>query len=121
MLNRLRLPPTPKRLNNAAPGASGAGRQVNILSLDGVIASRSDPRYTPAGLQVFEGVLHHESQVREAGGIRRLEFDCAVVAFGDTARRLQQLELPAAIALKGYIAPRSRRTQRLIVYITEFN
>ena len=94
---------------------------MNILSLDGVIESRAQPRFTPAGLQVFEGVLRHESLVREEGGVRRLEFECAVVAYGDTARRLQQLELPAAVAVKGYISPRSRRTQRLIVYITEFN
>ncbi|MCI6529879.1 MAG: primosomal replication protein N [Mesosutterella sp.] len=94
---------------------------MNTLVLDGTIVKREEARYTPSGLQVFEGVLRHEGEVREAGGIRKLEFECMVVAFGETASRLQCLELPARVVLKGYISPRSRRTQRLLVYITDFN
>lgn len=94
---------------------------MNSLSLDGELVQREEIRYTPAGLQVFEGLLHHMGEVREAGGTRRIDFECTVVAFGKTAERLQGLELPAAVSLTGYIAPRSRRTRRLIVCITDFN
>lgn len=86
-----------------------------------MIVQREEARCTPAGLQVFEGRMHHSGQVREAGGVRSLDFECAVMAFGAVAERLQSMELPARVSLKGYMAPRSRRSQRLIVYITDFN
>lgn len=94
---------------------------MNELALDGMIVHCEAVRHTPAGLQVFEGVLHHSGQVREAGGVRSLDFECDVMAFGAVAERLQEMELPAKVALKGYIAPRSMRSRRLIVYITDFN
>jgi primosomal replication protein N len=53
--------------------------------------------------------------------MRRLNFETLVVAYGEVAAKLYQLPLPARITLKGYITPRSSRTQRLIVYITEFS
>ena len=88
---------------------------MNELVLDGEIIRSEEPRFTPSGLQVFEGILHH------AGGMRRLNFETLVVAYGEVAAKLYQLPLPARITLKGYITPRSSRTQRLIVYITEFS
>ena len=94
---------------------------MDCLELDGEIIRSEEPRFTPSGLQVYEGVLHHMGEVREAGGIRRLDFETLVVAFGRTAERLQALALPARSTLKGYISSRSHRTQRLIVYITEFS
>lgn len=94
---------------------------MNELVLDGEIIRSEEPRFTPFGLQVFEGILHHSGEVREAGGMRRLNFETLAVAYGEVAAKLYQLPLPARITLKGYITPRSSRTQRLIVYITEFS
>ena len=53
-------------------------------------------RFTPAGIEVFEAVLHHRSEVVEAGKVR------------------------AEIQFKGFLAPKSMRTRRLTVHITEF-
>ena len=51
---------------------------MNELVLDGEIIRSEEPRFTPSGLQVFEGILHHSGEVREAGGTRRLNFETLV-------------------------------------------
>ena len=47
-------------------------------------------------------------------------YEICIIVHPDQSE-LQCLELPARVVLKGYISPRSRRTQRLLVYITDFN
>ena len=49
-------------------------------------------RFTPAGIEVFEAVLHHRSEVVEAGKVRKLEFDFNAVSYGALARRLNGME-----------------------------
>lgn len=77
-------------------------------------------RFTPAGIAVFEGKFRHEGQVYEAGAMRRLEFDFPAVAFADTAVRLNQISPPQQLEIVGFLAPKSIKTQKLIVHITEF-
>ena len=95
---------------------------MNELVLDGEIIRSEEPRFTPSGLQVFEGILHHSGDaVVDDSELEHLHDETLVVAYGEVAAKLYQLPLPARITLKGYITPRSSRTQRLIVYITEFS
>ena len=59
-------------------------------------------------------------EVVEAGKVRKLEFDFNVVSYGALARRLNGMEIGAEIQFKGFLAPKSMRTRRLTVHITEF-
>ena len=93
---------------------------VNQLTMTGMIAEAKDLRYTPGGIAVWEGMLHHTSSVYEAGAMRRVEYDVPVIAFADVALRLVKIPVGRNIELSGFVAPRSVRTQRLVVHITEF-
>lgn len=93
---------------------------VNQLTMTGMIAEAKDLRYTPGGIAVWEGMLHHTSSVYEAGAMRRVEYDVPAMAFADVALRLVKIPVGRNIELSGFIAPRSVRTQRLVVHITEF-
>ncbi len=93
---------------------------INQLILTGMIAEAKDLRYTPGGIAVWEGMLHHTSGVYEAGAMRRVEYDVPAMAFADVALRLVKIPVGRNIELSGFIAPRSVRTQRLVVHITEF-
>jgi putative primosomal replication protein N, priB len=77
-------------------------------------------RFTPAGIAVFEGKFRHDGQVYEAGAMRRLEFGFPAVAFADAAVRLNQVNPPQQLAIVGFLAPKSMKTQKLVVHITEF-
>ena len=93
---------------------------VNQLTMTGMIAGAKDLRYTPGGIAVWEGMLHHTSSVYEAGAMRRVEYDVPAMAFADVALRLVKIPVGRNIELSGFVAPRSVRTQRLVVHITEF-
>jgi primosomal replication protein N len=93
---------------------------VNHIEIGGALVAREAIRYTPAGLEVFEGTFHHRTELAEAGKIRTLEFDFPAIAFGAAARRLSAEPLGKEFSLKGFIAPKSMRSSRLIVHITEY-
>ena len=94
---------------------------INTIALDATIVEKSELRYTPAGVAVFEAVMHYQGEVYEAGAQRRLEFDIKALAFADTALRLNEIEVGQFVKTRGFIAPRSMRNSRLTVHITEFN
>ena len=70
---------------------------------------------------MFEGTFHHRVELTEAGHPRTVEFDFPAVSYGDLARELNALPLGGDYVLKGFFAPRSSRSHRLIVHITEYN
>ncbi len=88
---------------------------INTLAISGVVVEARELRYTPGGIPVWEGRLHHTAEVFEAGAVRKLEFD-----FAEAALALAKTETGKAIQIKGFLSPRSVRTQRLVVHITEF-
>lgn len=85
-----------------------------------MLIEKSELRYTLGGVAVFEGVFHHTSEVFQAGAMRRLEFDIQVLSFADPAVGLSRLEVGSDLLMSGFIAPRSLRSQRLTVHVTEF-
>lgn len=95
---------------------------INTLAISGVVVEARELRYTPGGIPVWEGRLHHTAEVFEAGAVRKLEFDFPAIAFAEAALALAKTETETgkAIQIKGFLSPRSVRTQRLVVHITEF-
>ena len=77
-------------------------------------------RYTPAGIAVFEAAFVHASTVSEAGVERKLAFEFSTVALAAAAQALDREALGASLLLTGFIAPRSRRSSRLVMHVTEF-
>ncbi len=77
-------------------------------------------RYTPAGVPVAELSLRHEGAVSEAGIERQLGFEFPAIAVGPVAIALDREPLGKTLEIAGFIAPKSRRSGRLIVHITEY-
>ena len=85
------------------------------------LLERSALRFTPAGIPVVEAQLQHCSETLEAGIARRLDFPFGVIAIGDIAHRLAQEELGSTLLVSGFLAPRSRRSTRLLVHVLAFS
>ncbi len=62
----------------------------------------------------------HSGELVEAGGVRKLEFEFAAIAIGGCAHRLAGEPLGNEIELDGFVAPRSRRSARLIVHVLDY-
>ena len=93
---------------------------MNRLEIRATLVAREEVRYTPAGIEVWEGELQFRGEVFGADGQRKLEYDFPAVSFGKCASELNRLPLGSEITVKGFLAPRSLKTRRLIVHITEY-
>ena len=93
---------------------------MNRLQISAVQVARSALRYTPAGVAVTEGSFRFSGAVVEAGSERQLDYEFAAVAVGPVALGLDREPLGHELSLTGFIAPRTRRSNRLIVHITEY-
>ena len=82
--------------------------------------AKSALRYTPAGIAVLEASFAHEGSVTEAAAERTLAFEFSAVALGALAQALDREPLGKPLALEGFIAPRTRRSTRLVMHITEY-
>jgi primosomal replication protein N len=89
--------------------------------MQATLMERTGLRYTPAGIPVVEAQLQHRSDTVEAGLPRRLAFDFAAIAIGETAQQLAGVELGSELGLSGFLAPRSRRSTRLLVHVQAFS
>lgn len=93
---------------------------MNEFRLDGVLVERAATRHTPAGVPVVEAQIRHRSDVIEAGAPRTLEFVVNAIALGSIAGKLEREALGAPLDLEGFLAPRSRRSSKLILHLTQY-
>jgi len=78
-------------------------------------------RYTPAGIAIAEGSFRFSGAMMEAGTERQLDFEFPAIAVGPVALGLDREPLGQPLLISGFVAPRTRRSNRLIVHITEFS
>ena len=93
---------------------------MNHLCIRGKAVAKSALRYTPAGIAVLEASFEHEGSVTEATAERTLAFEFSAVALGAVAQALDREPLGKPMMLEGFIAPRTRRSTRLVMHITEY-
>ena len=93
---------------------------MNCVRIRAQVVAKSALRHTPAGVAVLEASFAHTGTVSEAGGERKLDFEFATVALGAIAQALDREPLGASMTLSGFIAPRTRRSTRLVLHITEY-
>ena len=93
---------------------------MNEFRLDGVLVERAATRHTPAGVPVVEAQIRHRSDVVEAGAPRTLEFVVNTIALGPIAGKLEREALGEPLDLAGFLAPRSRRSSKLVLHLTEY-
>ncbi len=93
---------------------------MNQLRIRGKAVAKSALRYTPAGVAVLEASFEHEGTVTEAAGERALAFEFSAIALGAVAQAIDREPLGTPMVLEGFIAPRTRRTTRLVMHVTEY-
>jgi primosomal replication protein N len=93
---------------------------VNQVHLDGILVERAATRHTPAGVAVVEAQIRHRSDVIEAGAPRTLQFMVNAIALGPVAGKLEREALGVQLDLSGFLAPRSRRSSKLVLHLTEY-
>jgi primosomal replication protein N len=90
-------------------------RQLNNLTLSGVVISLEPIRYTPAGIPLLSFVLQHASEQTEAGLKRKVECEVNAFAIGEIAK--QKIQLGSNLKAKGFLAKRSAKSTQLVLHI----
>lgn len=85
-----------------------------------MLVEKAALRYTPAGLPVLEAGFRHSGTAVEAGVERKLAFDVTAVALGSVGEQLDHEPLGTEVELAGFFAPRSRRSMRIVLHVTEY-
>lgn len=93
---------------------------MNHIRIHAKVIGKSALRHTPAGIAVLEMDFMHEGGVIESGLERKLAFEFSTVSLALVAQALDREALSTSLLLTGFIAPRSRRSSRLVMHVTEF-
>lgn len=92
---------------------------MNRFALTASLLEIETLRHTPAGVPVIEMVLAHESDVREAGHMRRVEMEIPAVALGEMALLLIDTPLGCRLKVEGFLAARRLGSPRLVLHIQQ--
>ncbi len=93
---------------------------MNQLRIRGTALAKTALRQTPAGVAVLEVSFEHVGTVTEATAARTLAFEFSAVALGAVAQALDREPLGTPMMLAGFVAPRTRRSARLVMHVTEY-
>lgn len=62
-------------------------------------------------------LLNHESDVREAGQMRKVEMQISAVALGEMALMLVDTPLGSHLGVEGFLAPTRKGSTRLVLHV----
>ena len=94
---------------------------INRFELTARLAERDVLRYTPSGIPLIDCVLHHRSELIEAGQLRQVEVEAAAIGFESVAHRLAACGLDESYRFTGFLANRSRKSKRTVFHIIDFD
>jgi len=93
---------------------------VNEVALQGSLETRDSLKYLLSGVAVSRFTLLYEGKQAEAGGERKLKFSAECVALGTLGESLDKVPLGTVLKIKGFLAPSSSRSKKLLIHITEY-
>ena len=86
--------------------------------ISGVISQLKALRFTPAGVPVIEFRLKHESELAEAGALRKVRAEIDAIAFEAQARLLAGSALGRPLRTEGFLGAKSKRSQKPVLHVT---
>ncbi len=92
---------------------------INRVEIAGALAELRPLRHTPAGIAVVEFRLRHESERSEAGTQRKVRAEIDAIAFDALARLVAKAVPGRIVTAHGFLAARSRRSQKPVLHVTD--
>jgi primosomal replication protein N len=92
---------------------------VNKLTLTASIAEISAQRYTPAGIPAIDLTLEHESELLEAGQMRKVKVSVKSIAIGPMADVMRKQPVGSAHTFSGFLGS-ARNAKGILFHIQAF-
>ncbi len=93
---------------------------ANTIVLEGVVAHRDAPRSTPGGVAALNLTLRHQSTQTEGNNEVAVEVEMQMVAFGETAKAMADVNAGDRISVKGFLSRKNRFSVLPILHITQY-
>ena len=94
---------------------------MNRTLLSASVAEQGALRHTPAGLPVLDVWLEHDSQLEEAGQMRRVRARIRAIAMGQVAERLAAQQMDSTVwRFEGFLAGSGAQASRVVFHIQDF-
>jgi primosomal replication protein N len=91
---------------------------MNQTTLLAKLVERGPVRYTPAGVPACDFSLKHESELLEAGQLRKISMDIRAVAFGSIVQRLVCVEASQCSLYTGFLT-NQRNGRGIVFHVTQ--
>lgn len=92
---------------------------MNKLILTAAIAEISAQRYTPAGIPAIDLALSHESELEEAGQMRKVKVSVKAIAIGAMAETIVKKPIGSPHKFTGFLAA-TRNAKGTLFHIQAF-
>jgi len=93
---------------------------INRFELTATLIQRDVVRYSPSGVPLVDCVLRHRSEIMEAGQRRDVELEMPSIALQAVVHRLAACPLDSTYRFTGFLANRSKKSNRAIFHIIDF-
>ncbi|HQU62364.1 MAG: primosomal replication protein N [Nitrosomonas sp.] len=90
--------------------------ECNQTIISGEIVRLGILRYTPAGVPAIDCIVKHHSNQREANVLRQIQCELPVVAFGESAAVMADLNIGDNIKITGFLNRKSQNNQQLVLH-----
>ena len=84
------------------------------------MAERNELRYTPAGIEALDFVLHHQSTQTEANMPCDVQLDIGCVGFGSMAREIQRFSPGKVLRVSGFLRAARRGSRSVKLHVTQY-
>lgn len=99
---------------------------LNSWCLTAQLAEMAALRFSPAGIPAIDCVLQHQSELMEAGALRKVQVQLKAVAIGPVAEQLNRQALGVQAQFKGFLGSANRtrpgmgRSNSVVFHIQSF-
>ncbi|HMV12615.1 MAG TPA: primosomal replication protein N [Nitrosomonas sp.] len=93
----------------------------NLTTICGKLIKLNQIRYTPAGIEVIEFEINHNSTQTEASIHRQITCVITAIAMAHLAKTVSSLTIETSVKLTGFLAKKSKISSQLVLHVSQID
>lgn len=93
----------------------------NLTTICGKLARLNHIRYTPAGIEVIEFEIDHNSTQVEANIQRQIICVIPAIAMAHIAKTVSSLKLETTVKLSGFLSRKNKMSSQLVLHVSQLD
>ncbi|MBK7353565.1 MAG: primosomal replication protein N [Nitrosomonas sp.] len=93
----------------------------NLTTICGKLIKLNQIRYTPAGIEVIEFEINHDSTQFEANIHRQITCVITAIAMSHLAKIASSLTIETSVKLTGFLARKNKMSSQLVLHVSQID